>query len=306
MKSRVGRKGVCRVPPVGSAPKAVGAAKFAPNPSVLVLSDSTGNLARHMLAAVLTQFPGENIDVRFDTFVRDQARLDAALDQAQSMRAIVCHAIISPALKRHLARRCQKAGICCYDLTGGLVDFLSRGTGLSPRNDREALHRLDAAYTRRIDAMEFALNHDDGLGLATLGEADIVLSGVSRTSKTPTSIYLAQQGYKTANVALALGIDPPPELLALPRGRVVGLSIDPDRLEIIRRHRDTGWRGGIHNYVSHEHIHREVLWSKRLFTAQGWPALDVTNQAIEETAWRVLQALGMAASPVHQGTATEG
>src|SRR5689334_6395327 len=163
---------------------------------VVVLSDSTANLARHLLAAVLTQFPPGAAAVRFESFVRTPARVDEVLRAACPGVAGVCHAIVSAALKRRVASHCAKAGIPCFDLTAGVVQFLRDVTGTRPRADVRALHRLDAIYRRRIGAMDFTLCHDDGQGLETLAEADVVLAGVSRTSKTPTSILLAQQGYR--------------------------------------------------------------------------------------------------------------
>jgi regulator of PEP synthase PpsR (kinase-PPPase family) len=287
----------CRnsIPRVAAQPKRarVGGFVKARSPRVVyVLSDSTGNLARHMLGAFLTQFPPEAVVLRVEPFARTLPRLAQLLDRARLDDAAVCHAMVSQELKRFIEETCRKSALPCRDLTGGIVEFLSQATGLAPCPDLAALHRLDHAYNRRISALEFTLEHDDALGLATLHEADIVLAGVSRTSKTPTSIYLAQQGYRVANVALAMNVEPPVQLLGLPPGKVVGLIINPAQLAMIRARRQAGWGMASTDYNDPGQVAREVAWARRLFTERGWPVLDVTDQAIEETAARVLAAIG--------------
>jgi regulator of PEP synthase PpsR (kinase-PPPase family) len=260
---------------------------------IYVLSDSTGNLARHMLAAMLTQFPPDSAHVHFRTFVRTAQRLDEVLAQVREHPGGVCHAMVSPAFKQRIAEFCRSANLPHYDLTGGLVDFLSQVTALAPRGDLRLLHRIDDDYKRRIGALEYTIDHDDGLGLDTLADADIVLAGVSRTGKTPTSIYLAQQGYRVANVALAIEVAPPKELLGLPPGKAVGLVINPQQLVMIRERRATGWNMGRTSYGDPAHVAREIAWARQLFARQNWPVLDVTDQAIEETAGKIVQALGL-------------
>lgn len=263
---------------------------------IYVLSDSTGNLPRHLLMALLTQFPAGSASVRYETFVRSEARLQEVLANIADRRAIICHAIISPELKRKIAAHCRKKRWPCYDLTGGLVRFLHRATGVEPCSDVTALHPIDEAYRQRIGAMEFTLNHDDGLGTETLAEADIVLAGVSRTGKTPTSILLAQQGYRTANVSLAMGVEVPASLLKMPGNKVIGLSISPSQLALIRARRQAAWQMSQTNYDQPESVADEIAWSRKLFQRQGWATLDVTDQAVEETAARIIELIGPASA----------
>jgi [pyruvate, water dikinase]-phosphate phosphotransferase / [pyruvate, water dikinase] kinase len=259
-----------------------------------VLSDSTGGLARHMLAAFMTQFPTDAFAVHFHTFIRGEHRLGEILEIIRARPGAICHAMVSDAFKRTIAAFCRKTGLAQCDLTGGVVDFLAAAAGVPPQCDVAALHRMDEAYRKRIGAIEYTIAHDDGLGLSTLSDADIVLAGVSRTGKTPTSIYLAQQGYRVANVSLALEVAPPPELLS-PRGRkVVGLVINPQQLVMIRTRRETNWGMERTTYGDPAHVAREIAWARQLFVRQGWPLLDVTDQAIEETAAKVIEALGLA------------
>jgi regulator of PEP synthase PpsR (kinase-PPPase family) len=271
-------------------------------PTIHVLSDSTGNLPRHILTALLTQFPPKSIAVRFENFVRTPQQVDKVIDRAARHRGIVCHAIVSAELKQRVSVQSKAANVACFDLTGGIVEFLEKTTGVPTRGDTEALHRMDDAYRRRIGAMEFTLGHDDGLGLDTLHEADVVLVGVSRTSKTPTSILLAQQGYQAANISLAMGVEPPAQLALIPVTKVVGLVIDPSQLAMIRNRRQAAWGMAPTPYGDPANVAREVAWSRTLFQRLGWPILDVTDQAVEETAARVIEMLGLSSLPIERAT----
>ena len=259
---------------------------------VFVLSDSTGNLARHALMAVLTQFPPQTISLRFENFVRTEARIDTLLFEAGEQKAAVCHAIVSERLKQRIQDTCRTARIRCHDLTGGLVHFLEKSACVAPTGDVEVLHKLDEAYHQRIGAMEFTLDHDDGLGLESIYESDVVLVGVSRTSKTPTSILLAQQGYRAANVSLAHGIQPPLQLFSMSARKVVGLTINADQLAVIRAHRQVAWGMSQTEYGLPQSVNDEVNWCRALFRQRGWPVLDVTDQAVEETAAKVIGLVG--------------
>ncbi len=257
-----------------------------------VLSDSTGNLAHHMLAAILTQFPRDAFTMHLYRFIQTEQKLERTLDHIATTGGIVFHAFVHQHFKEVIEQRCREIGVPYTDLTGRFVEFLEVASGIPAQPDIRRLHRTSTGYHQRIKALEFTLEHDDGLGLDTIHEADIVLAGVSRTSKTPTSIYLAQQGFRVANVSLALGVQPPPQLLALKKG-VVGLTINPEQLIEIRTNRNISWRMGNTNYNDPEHVKREILWSRRLFREQGWPILDVTDQAVEETAVRIIDMLGL-------------
>lgn len=255
-----------------------------------LLSDSTGNLAQHMLAAFLTQFPDGAFIVRRQNFLSTEAKLRQAMAGVEQHRGIVLHAVVHPEYKQIIQKQCRSIGSPHCDLTGQFVDFLARESGIAPKPDIDTLHETGGAYTRRIAALEFTLAHDDGLGLETIDDAQVVLVGVSRTSKTPTSIFLAQQGYRVSNVSLALGIEPPRELLAL-RSGVVGLIINARQLEEIRTNRSVAWHMGDTNYSNPRHIAEELAWCRRLFSQRGWPVLDVTDRAIEETAARIVEML---------------
>jgi [pyruvate, water dikinase]-phosphate phosphotransferase / [pyruvate, water dikinase] kinase len=260
---------------------------------IYLLSDSTGNLARHMVTAFLTQFPGGSFDVRERTFLSTPEKVAAVLEEVGRAPGIVLHALVSAAAKGSVEARCATMGVPARDLTGGFVEFIARESGVRPAEDAKRLHHVDESYLRRIEAIEFAMQHDDGLGLETLHDADVVMVGVSRTSKTPTTIYLAQMGYKAGNYAMAMPIEPPKEVMSLPRGKVVGLYIDPAYLAEIRTVRQREWQMGDTSYNDRAAVRKEVEWSRRLFERMGWKSLDITGRAVEESAARILDVLGL-------------
>jgi len=258
-----------------------------------VLSDSTGNLARHMISTYLTQFPDGTFAAEMKPFISERRRLEKAFDAISARPGIVLHAVVSPALKEEISTWCQRLEIACRDLTGPTMEFIASAARVEPLHDQGRLHRVDDAYCGRINAMTYTLEHDDGLGQDSLGEADIVLAGVSRTGKTPTSIYLAMLGFRVANVSLAAQVEPPQQLLKLAPSKAVGLIIDPRQLAEIRTRRQTGWRMAQTGYNDPCGVEEEVEWSRRLFARLHYSVLDVTDQAIEETAARVLDLLGL-------------
>jgi [pyruvate, water dikinase]-phosphate phosphotransferase / [pyruvate, water dikinase] kinase len=223
--------------------------------------------------------------------------VEAVFGEVAAVRGTVMHALVDSDAKALVSRRCRELGLAECDLTGAFIEFLAEASGVAPAPDRRRLHDVDEAYQRRVKAVEFALEHDDGLGLDTLHGADVVLVGVSRTSKTPTCMYLAQQGYKAGNVSLAMNVDPPLQLLALPPSKVAALVIDPSQLARIRSRRQAGWHMPDTAYNEAGAVEAEVQWSRLLFKRQGWATFDVTNQAIEETAARIVERLRLGASP---------
>jgi regulator of PEP synthase PpsR (kinase-PPPase family) len=258
--------------------------------SIYASSDSTTNLIRHILAALLTQFPVGALDVRYESFITSEADLQRIFGGDGPKPRAVLHAVVSPELKDLIEHHSRQLKAACWDITGPTASFLASIAGVPAGVDPQRLHRVDdEAYVRRIEAIEFTMEHDDGLGLPTLPEADVILIGVSRTSKTPTCMQLAQQGLKAANISLAIGVEPPTEVFALPPRKVIGLLIDADRLTEIRSSRQAAWHMTGTAYNQRQSVQDEVDWSRRLFARAGWPTIDVTDQAVEETAGRILQ-----------------
>jgi [pyruvate, water dikinase]-phosphate phosphotransferase / [pyruvate, water dikinase] kinase len=261
--------------------------------TLYVLSDSTGSLGRHMVTSFLTQFPAGSFQVLVKPFVNEPRRLTEAFAAMLARPGIVLHAVVSPEIKHEITGWCLEMGSPCFDLTGPVVNFLGAASHIGPKCDARSLHPVDESYCGRINAMSFALEHDDGLGLDSLGEADIILAGVSRTGKTPTSMYLAMQGFRVANVSLAVEVAVPPQLSQASSRKIVGLTIDPRQLAEIRTRRQTGWRMSQTRYNEPLEVQRELEWSRRQFAKLRCPVLDVTDQAIEETAARIVDLLGL-------------
>ena len=191
-----------------------------------------------------------------------------------------------------LERRCQELDMPCVAVLDPVLDITSRYLGQELNHRVGASRRLNAEYFKRIDALDFAMDHDDGQQMIELADADVILVGVSRTSKTPTSVYLAHRGVKAANVPMVPGVPLPPELFAKQRPLVVGLLISADRLIHIRRNRLMAMketRAG--SYTDEDAVRREVMDAQKLFEREGWPTIDVSRRSIEETAAAVLNLL---------------
>lgn len=267
-----------------------GRRKIAAPRLLYVLSDSTGNLAQHMVAAFLTQFPPATFEVRVFPFLRSPDALTAIFERVPK-HATVLHAVVSRELKATIELLCAKKDLAVRDLTGPVVEFLASRAQVSFPASAETLHAVNASYYKRIEAVEFTLSHDDGLGLDTLREADVVLVGVSRTSKTPTCMHLAQQGIKAANISLVPGVETPKVLFDIPPAKIVGLWIDPSVLLSIRRQRQASFHMADTTYARATDIHRELAESKALFARLHCQTIDITNHAIEETAGRIMLLL---------------
>ena len=236
--------------------------------------------------------PPDAFILRRQSFLQSEPLLRSALEHVAADPGLVFHAFVSRQFKELIAEHCKQFKLACCDLTGTFVDFIARESGISPQANIARLHDVSHEYNQRIKALEFTLEHDDGLGADTLNQADIILVGVSRTSKTPTSIYLAQQGYRVANVSLAPGSPPAATAQpALAQHRRPGHR--PPRLSEIRTNRQVEWRMAGTSYNDIDCIKQEVLESRRLFLQHGWPILDITGRAVEETAARVIHMLGL-------------
>lgn len=267
-----------------------------------LLSDSTGETLESIVKAAIAQF--ENVDAirHFWPMVRSDTHLERILDDIAQNPGLVLFTLANPELRRKLEYRCRAIGLPYVAPLDGATDAMSNILGQETRNRPGRKHVLDEAYYARIDAIHYTIAHDDGVGQENWEEADIILVGVSRTSKTPTSIYLANRGYKTANIPLVKESPPPDILYSLRRPMVVGLMISPERLIQVRRNRllslnqspDTA-------YVIEEHVQEEVSFARRLIADQGWPTIDVTRRSIEEAAAAIInlfneRALGQASS----------
>ncbi|HZH05597.1 MAG TPA: pyruvate, water dikinase regulatory protein [Lautropia sp.] len=255
-----------------------------------LLSDSTGETLDIVAKACLAQF--DNVDAirHFWPMVRSEGHLDRVLDEIGQRPGLVLYTLVNPVIRRALEQNIRRRGIHAVSVLDPVIDALSAVTGEENRGRPGRQHVLDAAYFARVDAIQFTVAHDDGIAPDNWEEADIVLAGVSRTSKTPTSIYLANRGYKVANVPLVRESPPPPHLFQLKHPLVVGLTTNPERLIQIRRNRLLALNQAPEtDYVDLEAVNAELAFARRLFSDNGWPVIDVTRRSIEETALAIVK-----------------
>lgn len=258
---------------------------------ILVISDATGSTAERVVRAVLHQFDTPITRLRIWPRVRTVDDVNLAMGQAQLTHSLVVHTLVNQQLRHYVGAVARHLGIEAVDLLGPMLDAMTAFLHAPPREQPGISVQLDEDYFKRVEAVEFSVKADDGRNPDGLDRADIVLVGVSRTSKTPVSAYLANQGYKVANVPLVHGIDPPAMLERLAPGHVFALTIDPEKLIDIRRRR-LAWLGRDaedDGYADRDYVFTEIRWALDLFRRRGWPILDVTRTAVEETAAEILR-----------------
>ncbi|HUF01805.1 MAG TPA: pyruvate, water dikinase regulatory protein [Gaiellaceae bacterium] len=253
-----------------------------------IVSDSTGETAARLVLALEAQFPDQPfVEIRHPR-VEDVEDLHIAVQQARGRPAVMVYTLVEPELREAMRQLCRRARVHYCDLLGHPIDSISRVAGVAARMQPGARAPLDQTYFKRIEAIEFAVKHDDGVGRG-LDEADIVLVGVSRTSKTPLSIYLGYLGYKAANVPIVSGIEPPPELYEIDPAKVVGLTIDADRLLDIRTRRVRSMGAPRKRYAELESIYAELEEAAAVQRRIGCPVIDVSELSVEETAMRSIR-----------------
>jgi regulator of PEP synthase PpsR (kinase-PPPase family) len=255
-----------------------------------LVSDATGETVNSVARACLVQFAGvEPIEHNW-TLIRTKGQMVKVLRGIEQSPGAVLFTIVNDELRNVLVEGCRKLGVPCIPVLDPVIHALAAYLKVEISGRPGLQHALDAEYFHRIDAMNYALTHDDGQAGAELNQADIVLVGVSRTSKTPTCIYLANRGIKAANVPVVPGCPLPDELLDLTRPLVVGLTKDPARLVQLRRNRlrMISENGQDSDYTDLESVRHEVAQARRLCSKHGWPVIDVTRRSIEETAATIM------------------
>ncbi len=264
-----------------------------------LVSDATGETLNSIARATISQFEHVSIQYHRWSLIRTRFQLHRVLEGIEADPGPVLSTVIDKALRNDLETTCHRLGVPVINVLDPVLSLLQEHIGEQAQSRPGRQYVLDADYFRRIDAMHYVLAHDDGQAQAGLSEADVVLVGVSRSSKTPTSFYLANRGVKAANVPLVPGTPDPPGLED-PRSPVIGLTLEPMALIEIRRHRlklialggDAGRiKSEQTDYVDVEAVKAELLWARRLCVRRGWPVIDVTRRSIEETAATVLQLM---------------
>lgn len=263
-----------------------------------LVSDATGTTLLGLSRAVLAQFEGVDPNQKFWPLVRSERQLERVIRRIGEMPGPVIFTFVNEKMRLRLREECDHLGVPCVAVLDPIIHSLSTYLGMHAKGVPGLQHTMDDAYFKRVSALDFAMRFDDGQHLKGLKDAEVILVGVSRTSKTPTSIYLARRGIKTANIPLVPGVDVPEEYLNLEKPLYVGLTAAPERLKHIRNTRlrtnngddkKKAFRGN--EYLDEEKIEEEVRKARRLFSKHKWPVIDVSKRSIEETSAEVMALL---------------
>lgn len=263
---------------------------------LIIVSDGTGETATGLARAAMTQFPEKEVFFTRYKNVRSKEQIDAIFDEAAIHHDLVVYTIVSPDLREYIAETSRKKFVRTLDLIGPALTVFSNYFDQEPSAVPGLLHEVNDEYFKRVSAMEFTLNHDDGKNLNSLHLADVVLVGISRTSKTPLSVYLSQHGIKVVNVPLVLGTELSDTLFKIDQRKIFALTIDPEALREIRQKRLSRLGAEQHtgDYATIERVNEEVEWANTIFKEnKRWPVFNVTGKAIEETAAEIMKLLQM-------------
>ena len=260
--------------------------------NVYLISDSTGETLDRIFLSLKSQFTNFEYQKNEQVFIRTEHQIDKIIKECSEINnAIILYTVVETKLAKYLSRKCEEKKIPCFGILGNLILSFSKLLNQKASHTPSAQHVLDDDYYKRIEAIQFTMSHDDGKKTEDIEECDIVLLGVSRTSKTPTSIYLANRGYKTINIPLVMNQEIPEKLrLKKLDCCVIGFYADPERLSDIRRNRVAIMNEkNIPSYTSLDSIRKEVSDSKILFKKYNWPTIDVTRKSVEETAASIIK-----------------
>lgn len=258
-----------------------------------LVSDATGETLATVARAATAQYVSMSAVEHFHPLVRTPKQLERVLSSIEEFPGIVLYTLLDRDLAKRLENKCRSLGLPCLSILGPVLELFQSYLGGEAKPRVGAQHTLNAEYFKRIDALNYTMLHDDGQHTEGLEEADVVLVGVSRTSKTPTSIYLANRGVKTANVPVVPGVPLPPQLEKLIHPLVVGLYASPERIVQIRQNRLLGLKAS-HNaeqYIDKQAVAEEIAFSRKLCSRHNWPCIDVTRRSIEETAAAIMSLL---------------
>ena len=254
-----------------------------------LLSDSTGETLEMIAKASLAVFDGVETNKHFWPMVRSEGHLERVMAEVALRPGLVIYTLVNSDVRRSLEAQCRKLSLPAVSALDPVIDALSRLLGQEAQARPGRQHVLNRAYFQRVEAIQYTIAHDDGIGWEEWEEADILLAGVSRSSKTPTSIYLANRGYRVANIPMVVESPPPKLLFELSHPLVVGLTASPDRLIQVRRNRLLSLNQAPETpYVDQEAVSAELAFARRIFSDRGWPVIDVTRRSIEETAAAII------------------
>ncbi len=259
---------------------------------IFIISDGTGRTAQQALDAALTQFPETSVEIHLRPEIRTKKQIIQVIKEVSNVQGFVLHTVVSQTLRREVRRSGRLRNVETIDLMGPLLAQLSQQFSDSPTETPGLFYELNQAYFRRVEAMDFALRHDDGKRIEQLSKAEIVLLGVSRTFKTPLCIYLAFKGWFVANIPIIIGIEPPPELFKLNNGRIFCLMTEPASLARLRQTRLEKWGEASGGYASQEFAYNDLRNARKLFESHPkWPIINVKNKPIEEIATEIISII---------------
>lgn len=257
-----------------------------------LVSDATGETLNTVAKAAAAQYADFRPIAHIYALVRTPSQLNRALREIEAQPGIVLFTLINPEIRKHLEQHCEAIGVPCLSILDPIISILSQYLNATSRPQVGGQHALNSDYFRRIDALNFTMAHDDGQSPDDISKSDVILLGISRTSKTPTSIYLAQRGVRTANIPIVPGIPVPRQLLEVHGPLVVGLIASAERIAQIRRHRLLSLKESRStDYADPRLITDELMVMKSLCSSHDWPMIDVTRRSVEETAATILNML---------------
>ncbi len=259
-------------------------------PVVYIISDSIGETAELVARAAASQFNGGMVDIRRVPYVNDIDEIPEIVEEASAFNSVIAYTLVLPEFREALVREAAKYDIITVDIMTPMLDALTKAEGRPPKLEPGLVRKMDEEYFRKVEAIEFAVKYDDGKDPRGINKADLVIIGVSRTSKTPLCMYLAHKRLKVANVPLVPEVSPPEEIFKLPPHRLIGLTIRPNHLNEIRRERLKTLGLTSHaDYANMDRILKELEYAEGVMKRAGCSVIDVTNKAVEETASRVLE-----------------
>ncbi len=261
--------------------------------NVYLVSDSTGETLDRIFLSLKSQFANFEYEKKEFAFVRTEQQIDKIIKECNSLEnSLILYTIVETKLAKYIASQSEKSNVPCFGILGNLILSFSKLLNQKAIHKPSAQHVLDDDYYKRIEAIQFTMSHDDGKKVDDIKNADVILLGVSRTSKTPTSIYLANRGYKTINIPLVLDQKIPKDLTSYKKACIIGLVADPERLADIRRNRVAIMKDHkLKEYTEIDFIRKEIDDSKKLFKKNNWPVIDVTRRSVEETAASILKII---------------
>ena len=261
--------------------------------NVYLVSDSTGETLDRIFLSLKSQFSNFQYEKKEFAFVRTEQQIDKIIKQCNELEnSLILYTIVETRLAKYISSQSQKFNVPCFGILGNLILSFSKLLNQKAIHKPSAQHVLDDDYYKRIEAIQFTMSHDDGKKVDDINSADVILLGVSRTSKTPTSIYLANRGYKTINIPLVLDQKIPDGIIGNKSACIIGLVAEPERLADIRRNRVAIMKDTkLKDYTNLDFIRKEVDDSKILFKKNNWPTIDVTRRSVEETAASILKII---------------